>query len=35
MKDSYTIFNENSVKDTELISDDIDAAEFLRKPENF
>ena len=35
MKGTYTIFIENSVKDTELVSDDVDAVDFLKKPENF
>ena len=35
MKGTYTIFNENSVKDTERISDDFDAVDFLRDPKNF
>lgn len=35
MKGTYTIFNENSVKDTKLISNDVDAVNFLREPENF
>lgn len=35
MKGTYTIFNENSVKDTALISDDFDAVDFLKEPKNF